>query len=329
MEIKNNWKQDVQRRYLELKNLGKSFFPYVVFKDILAIVLVFAGLVTLSLYAGIHLETLADPTDTTYNPRPEWYFLFLFELLKYFPGSLEIVAVVVIPLVIIGFLISLPFIDKGPKRHPLDRPFITGLGLIGIVGAIYLGIQGYRSPLTNSVVEKDYQILEGQRIYGELRCQSCHSIGGRGGIVAPPLDTVGSRRNREWLTNHFRNPQDLSPGSVMPNFGLLDKEIEALVIYMGSLGGGSFTTEAPVIFQEHCSSCHKLGNTGEEIGPDLSQVGQYREQGWLLKYIENPEKIDPNASMPAFGDILTPTQIEDLSRYLAAQRGIASKKSQK
>ena len=111
----------------------------------------------------------------------------------------------------------------------------------------------------------------------------------------------------------------------MPNFGLLDKEVEALVVYMSSLGGGSFTPKASELFKENCSVCHKLGDTGEDLGPDLSQVGQYRDQEWLARYIAHPEKIDPNGSMPAFADIITPEQIEDLSRFLAAQRGIAVK----
>lgn len=329
MKTENDWKLEVQHRYSELKNLGKSFFPYVVFKDMVVITLVFTGLVALSLYDGVHLEILADPTDTTYNPRPEWYFLFIFQLLKYFPGSLEVVAVVVIPLIIISFLVFLPFIDRGSKRHPLDRPFITGIGIIGIVGAVYLSVQGYYSPLTNPIVKKNPQALEGRRLFVDMRCQSCHSIGGRGGTVGPALDTVGSRQSKEWLTDHFRDPQKMFPSTKMPDFGLLDKEIEALVVYMSSLGGGSFTPEAPALFKEYCADCHKIGDIGEDLFPEsnLSQIGQHREQEWIVRVIAHPESIKPDTGMPIFADILTPEQIEDLSRYLSAQRGAILKKS--
>lgn len=322
---KHSWKQIVLERYHELKSMGESFFPYIVFKDVIAITVVFTVLVSLSIKQPPYLEVLADPTDKTYNPRPEWYFLFLFQMLKYFPGWLETIAVVVIPAAIIGFLILLPFIDGGSHRHPFDRPFITGLGAIAVIGMFYLGIEGYRAPLTNPVVEKNVQEVEGQRIYFEkVRCQNCHSINGRGGTIAPALDTVGSRRDKGWLVNHFNDPQKVTPGSAMPNFGLLDNEVEALVVYMSSLGGASFTTKAPVLFEENCSACHKIGKNGGDVAPDLSGIGQYRDQAWMKIYIENPEKVDPKTSMPGFKDSLSNEQIEDLSRYLSAQRGMVS-----
>lgn len=322
METKHNWKQAVHDRYYELKSMGESFFPYVVFKDVVAITLVFAILVGLSIYLPPNLEVLADPTDKNYNPRPEWYFLFLFEMLKYVPPALETVAIVVIPAILVGSLFLLPFFDRFAHRHPLDRPVITSLGIIVVSGIVYLGVEGYRAPLTNPIIEKNAQEIDGQRLFTELRCQSCHSIAGKGGTIAPALDTVGSRQSKEWLANHFRNPQKVTPGTIMPNFGLLDKEVEVLVVYMSSLGGGSFTSEAPKLFKEHCASCHKIGDVGEDLGPNLSSVGQYREQGWLLKYIEDPVKVDPNASMPGFTDTLKSEEMEDLARYLSAQRGI-------
>src|SRR3989344_2775610 len=321
VETKHSWKRAVHDRYHELKSMGESFFPYVVFKDVIAITIVFGVLVCLSIYLPPNLEVLADPADKNYNPRPEWYFLFLFQMLKYFPGWLETIAVVVIPAVLVGFLFLLPFIDRYSHRHPFDRPIITGLGIVAVLGMVYLGIEGYRAPLTNPIVERNPQEIEGQRLFSSLRCQSCHSIAGKGGVIGPVLDTIGSRKNKEWLTDHFKNPQKVTPGSLMPNFGLLDSEISNLVVYMSSLGGGSFSPKAPGLFKDKCATCHKIGNIGEDLGPDLSKVGQYREQGWLIKYIESPEKVDPNASMPGFSDSLSRTEIEDLARYLSAQRG--------
>lgn len=320
-----NWKDAYHKRYAELKAQGKSFFPYIVAKDLVVCAAIFFIVAGLALFYGAHLEDLADPTDNTYNPRPEWYFLFMYELLKYFPGSWEPIAAVVLPTVGIGALLFLPFLDGGPKRHPLDRKGVVGAGLAALAAVIYLGIQGYRSPLTNPVVKHDPAVLEGKRMYRELRCQYCHSIGGRGGVVGPELDTIGSRRNRDWLVDHFRNPQKLKPGSAMPNFGLLDQEIEGLVSYMSSLGGGAYTTDAPRLFTEHCASCHRIGKEGEDSGPDLSRVGQYREPAWLAEYLKDPAKMNKDAAMPGFAETLTPAQIEDLARYLAAQRGGAPK----
>ena len=88
------------------------------------------------------LDQIADPSDATYVPRPEWYFLSLFQLLKYFPGPLEPLATMVIPGLVVGVLLLLPFIDRRPDRHFLKRPLVTG-GFAIIGGAIivltYLG----------------------------------------------------------------------------------------------------------------------------------------------------------------------------------------------
>ena len=87
--------------------------------------LVFAILVALAYFVGVPTEARANPADTTYTPRPEWYFLFLFQLLKYFPGNLEVIGVVVIPTLVILLLLALPFIDRSPKRHFLRRPLAS------------------------------------------------------------------------------------------------------------------------------------------------------------------------------------------------------------
>lgn len=328
METSNrhSWKQAVHERYYELKSMGEAFFPYVVFKDIIAITVVISALVYLSIYYPPPMEGLADPTEKNYNPRPEWYFLFLFQLLKYVPPQYERIAVLGIPAVAVLILFFLPMIGRHINRHPLDRPIVTSLGIIGIASVIYLGYQGYRSPLTNVFIEKDVQVVHGQRIYFEkVRCQNCHSINGKGGILGPALDLVSSRRDKKWMAEHFINPQSVSPGTGMPNFGLLPDEVDALVVYMASLGGGTFTAKALELFKEHCATCHKIGDIGKDVASDLSEVGRRKEQGWIAKYIENPEKVDPKASMPAFGDSLAKDQIEDLSKFLSAQRGSVKK----
>src|SRR3954451_11352386 len=95
-------------------NLPKRrFFPEQVMKDTVAIFIAFAILFTLAVAVRVPLERMADPTDTSYIPRPEWYFLFLFQTLKFFEGPLEIVGSVVLPTLAIGALLLAPFIDRG------------------------------------------------------------------------------------------------------------------------------------------------------------------------------------------------------------------------
>src|SRR5262249_12266767 len=91
----------------------KQFYPEQVFKDTIAIFIAFTILFTLAIAARVPLEQLADPTDTSYIPRPEWYFLFLFQTLKLFEGPLEVVGAVVLPGLAVLTLLLAPFIDRG------------------------------------------------------------------------------------------------------------------------------------------------------------------------------------------------------------------------
>ncbi|MBI5201611.1 MAG: c-type cytochrome [Elusimicrobia bacterium] len=316
----SDWHASYRERYKKLKEAGKPFFPHTVFKDALVAALLLAVLSWLAWHHGAALEDLADPTDTTYNPRPEWYFLFLFQALKFFPGHLEAVAAILLPGLGMGFLALLPFFDRGPERHPFDRPWLTLTGIGALAGFAGLTWAGYNSPLTNPIVEKDPVALEGQRIYRDLNCSYCHVLGGRGGKVGPNLDLALGTRDELWLTKHFRDPQSVTPGSTMPKLNLLDDEIHSLVAYLATLGGGPFTSEAPKLFAENCASCHMVKGKGGDMGPDLSLIGSAREKSFLRLYVSDPSKINPSSSMPGFAGQLTDAQIEDLSRYLASLR---------
>jgi ubiquinol-cytochrome c reductase cytochrome b subunit len=314
----SDWHEAYRKRYAQLKDEGKAFFPYSVFKDLLVAVLVFGALCVLAWKWGAGLEGLADPTDTTYNPRPEWYFLFLFQALKAFPGSLEPVAAVVLPGAAVLGLLLLPLLDRGPKRHPLERPFLTTLGLLVIGAVAALTIAGVRAPLLNPIEEKDPAVAAGRRIYQDMNCAYCHSIHGKGGRVGPELDKVVGDKSILWLQKHFRDPKSMVPGSMMPQMNLLDDEIVALSAYMKTLGGEPFTKDAPKIFAENCAACHKIGSEGGEVGPDLSLIGSARDKNFIKHYINDPASSNPATVMPAYKGQLTDVQIEDVARYLSS-----------
>ncbi|MFN7948891.1 MAG: cytochrome b N-terminal domain-containing protein [Blastocatellia bacterium] len=127
----------------------ERFFPRQVFKDTVAIGLTFAVLVFLALKVPAELGPEADPTSD-YLARPPWYFMPLFQLLKYFPGKLAIVPTVLLPAFVFGMLFVLPFIDRRTERHPRRRPFAMfslALVLIGSLGLIGLAkYQDRRDP---------------------------------------------------------------------------------------------------------------------------------------------------------------------------------------
>ncbi len=315
-----SWHEEYKKRYAELKEHGKSFFPYTVFKDACVALAVLVVLFALAHFHPAELEPLADPTDTHYNPRPEWYFLFLFQALKFFPGNLEAVAAIILPGLGVLLLLGVPFLDRGAKRHPLDRPLWTGLGLAAIAGFAVLTWAGMESPMTNPAEAVDPQIAAGRRLYDQMSCAHCHKIGGKGGTVGPALDKTAGGETEEWLTRHFKDPQSVTPGSSMPKMNLLDDEIKVLVAYMKSMHAEEpFTAAAPDLFTENCAACHKLGKEGGDVGPDLSFIGTARDKAFIKKYVEDPSKFKPDSAMPAYKGQLTDIQIEDVARYMSKQ----------
>src|SRR3982751_4544313 len=111
-------KEQYLREYYILKGKGKPFFPYAVFKDGTMACIVMVVIITMSIVLGAELGPKADPTTTTYVPRPEWYFFFLFELLRVIkPAILTPVATIGVPTICMILLILLPFYDRGPERR--------------------------------------------------------------------------------------------------------------------------------------------------------------------------------------------------------------------
>ena len=131
-------KEEYLREYAILKSQGKPFFPYAVAKDAAMACVVMAVIITMSLVLGAELGSKANPTTTTYVPRPEWYFFFLFELLRVIkPPSLVGLATIGVPTLGMILLFLLPFYDRGPERRPERRPVAT-LTALFVIGAMAL-----------------------------------------------------------------------------------------------------------------------------------------------------------------------------------------------
>src|SRR3712207_6376734 len=136
-------KERYLREYYVLKNQGKPFFPYAVLKDSIMACIVLFVIIVMAVVLGAELGPKADPTSTTYTPRPEWYFFFLFELLRVVkPPALVFVATIGIPTICMVLLILLPFIDRNPERNPLKRPIATIAGITTIAAMAFLTIEG-------------------------------------------------------------------------------------------------------------------------------------------------------------------------------------------
>ena len=129
-------KEKIKERYKQELNRGEFFWPDSIFKDLIVSLGIFVILVLLATFIGVAPEAKADPADTSYLPRPEWYFLFLFKFLALYGqipviGRIEWLATVLIPGIGIGLLTLLPLLDKSPYRHYSRRIFaLTTMGTV-------------------------------------------------------------------------------------------------------------------------------------------------------------------------------------------------------
>jgi len=215
---------------------SEPFYPRQVFMDAVAIVIVFAAIGVLATWFPSPLSDRADPTASAFVPKPEWYFLFYYQLLKYVPGDWETIATVGLPLLIFGVLFGLPFLGRRQERHPTKRPVAIGLGGVFLLAVFLLIGESIRQDRLLAAGNPDLE--RGRLLFTQLGCSGCHRIHGTGGAVGPDLSYVGDHRDRDWLLKHFRDPQAVVPGSIMPKVMAPETDLEALTSYMLSLKKG-------------------------------------------------------------------------------------------
>src|SRR3954451_15566474 len=231
-------KEQYLRDYSLLKSKGKPFFPYAVAKDSLMAVIVMAVIITMSIVLGAELGPKADPTTTTYVPRPEWYFFFLFEVLRVIkPPALVPFATVGVPTICMILLFLLPFYDRGPERRPERRPIATLAGILTIAAMGYLTYEGATAGAKNPIerkVEAKYE--KGKRVAAQSGCLACHKIGENGNDgPGPHLTDIGDKLERGAIPRTLENPT-----APMPSFkGLPEDKKSALVDFLASLKGGT------------------------------------------------------------------------------------------
>jgi quinol---cytochrome c reductase cytochrome c subunit, bacillus type len=237
-------KEAYLREYSILKSQGKPFFPYAVAKDSIMAVVVMTSIIGMSLVLGAELGPKVDPTTTTYTPRPEWYFFFLFELLRVIkPPALTPLAAIGIPTLCMILLFLLPFYDRSPERRPERRP-IAMAGAIFTIGAMaFLTYQGAHAgspneialPTPPSVVAQGGETVRtfeaGKQVVAQSGCLACHKIGENGGTLGPNLTKIGGRLARQAIARTLVNPT-----APMPSYAKLPAEKrDALVEFLAQL----------------------------------------------------------------------------------------------
>jgi menaquinol-cytochrome c reductase cytochrome b/c subunit len=223
-------KEEYLREYSLLKAEGKPFFPYAVAKDSAMAAIVMLVIILMSIILGAELGPKVDPTTTTYTPRPEWYFFFLFELLRVIkPVSLVQLATIGVPTLGMILLLLLPFYDRGPERRPERRPVATTAGILTIAAMAYLTYLGAVAGSPTEIDMKAPSDLKGaalqkyeagKLVTAQSGCLACHKIGENGnGGPGPNLSKIGERLPREAIARTLVNPT-----APMPSFSGLQRD---------------------------------------------------------------------------------------------------------
>jgi ubiquinol-cytochrome c reductase cytochrome b subunit len=311
--------------YHHEKEAGESFYPFYLSKDAVAVVLAFSVVVFLVFKYPAEVGEFADPGSISYNPRPDWYFLFLFQALKYFPGSLESVAAVMLPGLALAILLAVPFFDRRMRQNPVDRPIATMFAISAVAGVLTLTVIGARSPLLNPYVPELPTVAEGHRLFHTLNCAYCHAVNGHGSKIGPDLMLDPLKHDKAWIINHLQEPGEIvRPGARIAMTGLLPQESADLFDYIQELqGGGPYSAKAPRLFYRNCGKCHTVAGHGGTKGPDLSGIGLVRSVSFIHRYIEDPKSLYSRSKMPGFlppEGKMTHLEVEDIARFLAHQR---------
>lgn len=186
------------RPYSEYPGRTEQFFPNFLLKEWMVAVVVLVAFLMLVVAQPAPLEpTPANPNEDSYIPLPDWYFLFLYQFLKYFPGDWKIIGSIVIPGIFgLAFLLA-PWLDRGPERRPSKRPISTGIMLVTIIGIValtYLSIVDHEKQLQAAGGTEQPQQEQNEGVAGgtdnafdaagayAASCVACHGGNLEGGV---------------------------------------------------------------------------------------------------------------------------------------------------
>lgn len=245
----------------------ERFYPKQVVMDTVVALIMILILGSIAHFLPMELGPKANPADTQYVPRPEWYYLPIFQWLKYWRGPYAIIGIIIIPAITAALLVLVPFIDRRLERRPWRRPFSVGvfaLILAGFVGMGFLSIRDdRRDPSIAKQVARQHEATEqfmhaafepegasalsapgvavldpvaaaGKKIYESESCDACHGEAGAGGAAIKLAGTIAQTPADE-LEKLLKKPNPaMSEGGMQP-IQVSDEELKSLVAYIKSL----------------------------------------------------------------------------------------------
>ena len=231
-----------------VKKRGKAFYPYAMFHDTvmsLVVVSVIVGLAIVWRYTSILGELIgekADPGTIQFVPRPDWYFYFLFYLLRIFkwPNSV-ILATVGIPTILLIILLVIPFLDTRRERRLTRRPVAVVAAALVVIS---MGVLTYKGATAQEAIasevkaaipswakkqgfQNNKEALAGANLFAESGCTNCHTYLGTGSsnLGAPDLSAEGAKnKGIKFQIDHLKCPSCVNPGSPMPQFAPLGED---------------------------------------------------------------------------------------------------------
>jgi ubiquinol-cytochrome c reductase cytochrome b subunit/menaquinol-cytochrome c reductase cytochrome b/c subunit len=236
-------KEAYLREYSIMKTEGKPFFPYAVAKDGTMAAIVLLVIIFLALMFGAELQPKVDPTTTTYVPRPDWYFFFLFEVLRVMRNVPKFtpMATIGVPTICMILLFLLPFYDRSPERRIERRPIALATGVATIAAIAYLTYTGANTGSPNTVAMQPPANLSAQQaavfragalVVGQSGCLACHVLGNNGNDgPGPNLTHIGRLLPAQAIASTLINPT-----APMPSFkNLPAQKFQNLVGFLSEL----------------------------------------------------------------------------------------------
>jgi menaquinol-cytochrome c reductase cytochrome b/c subunit len=235
-------------RHHHLKNPGtEPFFPNFLLKEWIAGAVFLLAFTLWVVFNPVHLGAKANPDDTSFIPVPDWYFLFLYQLLKYYPGPDLVFGTVLVPLIGSLLLIFAPWLDTSKARHPYKRPLATGAMVLTVLLTIWLtneaavqhkaelgatsGKLSAGLPTIKKIDPSQIHLVDtsmpGYKIF-ESTCANCHGDKGQG-ISGPPIYAIGKYWDAKQLTKFVDHP-----AGAMPPKGMLasDAQVKQVVDWL-------------------------------------------------------------------------------------------------
>jgi mono/diheme cytochrome c family protein len=253
---------EFQRYKEDVKARGKPFYPFAMFHDTvmsLVVVCVIVGLAVIWKYTDIIgplYGPQADPGTTTFVPRPDWYFYFLFYLLRIFkwPESV-ILATIGIPTICLILLLALPFMDVRRERRLSRRPVAV---VAAVLTVLSMGVLTYKGATAQEAIASEVkaaipswerkqgfagnkEAVAGANLFAESGCTNCHTYLGTGSsnLGAPDLSSEGAKnKGIKFQIDHLKCPSCVNPGSPMPAFASLgDQRLRQLATFLEASKG--------------------------------------------------------------------------------------------